>query len=98
MNIIAAPIITILIYNLIYKSRAGPAICVKSQESLFLLLELCANENLALQDGQIDYGEFAAMMRKGNVGMGRRTMRSKLNLGNALGLVNMSNELIDCPP
>ncbi|KAG2668553.1 hypothetical protein I3843_15G160200 [Carya illinoinensis] len=50
-------------------------------------------------DGQIDYGEFAAMMRKGNGGVGRRTMRSKLNLGSALGLVsNRSNELIDCPP
>lgn len=37
-------------------------------------------------DGQIDYGEFAAMMRKGNGGIGRRTMRSKINLGDALGL------------
>lgn len=40
-------------------------------------------------DGQIDYGEFAAMMRKGNGGggIGRRTMmRSNLNLGEALGL------------
>ncbi|RRT67724.1 hypothetical protein B296_00021801 [Ensete ventricosum] len=27
-------------------------------------------------DGQIDYGEFAAMMRKGNGGIGRRTMRN----------------------
>ncbi|KAL5704190.1 non-specific serine/threonine protein kinase [Ranunculus cassubicifolius] len=30
-------------------------------------------------DGQIDYGEFAAMMRKGNGGVGRRTMRNNLN-------------------
>ncbi|XP_059656247.1 calcium-dependent protein kinase SK5 isoform X2 [Cornus florida] len=37
-------------------------------------------------DGQIDYGEFAAMMRKGNGGIGRRTMRSNLNLGEALGI------------
>ncbi|KAK3028691.1 hypothetical protein RJ639_038070 [Escallonia herrerae] len=37
-------------------------------------------------DGQIDYGEFAAMMRKGNGGIGRRTMRSNVNLGEALGL------------
>ncbi|XP_059453522.1 calcium-dependent protein kinase SK5-like isoform X2 [Corylus avellana] len=45
-------------------------------------------------DGQIDFGEFAAMMRKGNGGIGRRTMRSKLNLGDALGLTgNVSNEL-----
>ncbi|MED6145426.1 Calcium-dependent protein kinase 12 [Stylosanthes scabra] len=37
-------------------------------------------------DGQIDYGEFAAMMRKGNVGgaIGRRTMRSTLNFRDAL--------------
>ena len=41
-----------------------------------------------LQDGQIDYGEFAAMMRKGNGGIGRRTMRSQINLGDALGLSN----------
>ena len=42
-----------------------------------------------LQDGQIDYGEFAAMMRKGNGGVGRRTMRSNLNLGDVLGIPNM---------
>ncbi|PIA47248.1 hypothetical protein AQUCO_01400140v1 [Aquilegia coerulea] len=30
-------------------------------------------------DGQIDYSEFAAMMRKGNGGVGRRTMRNNLN-------------------
>ncbi|KAL7231084.1 hypothetical protein ACSBR2_009370 [Camellia fascicularis] len=37
-------------------------------------------------DGQIDYGEFAAMMRKGNGGVGRRTMRGNFNLGDALGV------------
>ncbi|KAL2332571.1 hypothetical protein Fmac_020152 [Flemingia macrophylla] len=32
-------------------------------------------------DGRIDYGEFAAMMQKGNpAGIGRRTMRNSLNL------------------
>ncbi|KAK4258435.1 hypothetical protein QN277_004887 [Acacia crassicarpa] len=31
-------------------------------------------------DGSIDYGEFVAMMRKGNAGVGRRTMRNSLNL------------------
>ncbi|KAA8536554.1 hypothetical protein F0562_029032 [Nyssa sinensis] len=40
-------------------------------------------------DGQIDYGEFAAMMRKGNGGIGRRTMRSNLDLGDALGVKNV---------
>eukprot|EP00249_Psilotum_nudum_P023359 c28846_g1_i1 orf=441-2168(-) len=30
-------------------------------------------------DGQIDYNEFVAMMRKGNGGIGRKTMRSSLN-------------------
>ncbi|KAF8405795.1 hypothetical protein HHK36_007872 [Tetracentron sinense] len=41
-------------------------------------------------DGQIDFGEFAAMMRKGNGGIGRRTMRSNINfsLGDALGLTD----------
>ncbi|WOL02336.1 calcium-dependent protein kinase 24-like [Canna indica] len=36
-------------------------------------------------DGQIDYNEFAAMMRKGNGEIGRRTMRNSLriNLGDA---------------
>ncbi|EPS71343.1 calcium dependent protein kinase 12 [Genlisea aurea] len=37
-------------------------------------------------DGQIDYSEFAAMMRKGNGGVGRRTMAKTINLGEALGL------------
>ncbi|XP_009357911.1 calcium-dependent protein kinase SK5-like [Pyrus x bretschneideri] len=38
-------------------------------------------------DGQIDYGEFAAMMRKGNGGgIGRRTMTRTMNLGDALGV------------
>ncbi|KAG2266642.1 hypothetical protein Bca4012_075886 [Brassica carinata] len=31
-------------------------------------------------DGQIDYGEFVAMMQKGNAGIGRRTMRNSLNI------------------
>lgn len=45
------------------------------------------------QDGQIDYGEFAAMMRNGNGGVGRRTMRNTLNLREALGqLVIESND------
>jgi len=49
-----------------------------------------------VQDGQIDYSEFAAMMRKGNGGIGRRTMRNTLNLRDALGLVgNGSNQVID---
>jgi hypothetical protein len=42
-----------------------------------------------LQDGRIDYGEFAAMMRKGDGGVGRsRTMRSNLNfnLADAFGV------------
>ncbi|GLT48968.1 hypothetical protein SLA2020_225550 [Shorea laevis] len=48
-------------------------------------------------DGQIDYGEFAAMMRKGNGGIGgRRTMRKTINLGDAFGLAtNGTKELID---
>lgn len=33
-----------------------------------------------LQDGRIDYGEFVAMMQKGNAGIGRRTMRNSLNM------------------
>ncbi|KAE9602734.1 hypothetical protein Lal_00049711 [Lupinus albus] len=47
-------------------------------------------------DGQIDYGEFAAMMRKGNGGIGRRTMRRTLNFREAFGLLgNGSNQVID---
>ncbi|OIT03357.1 PREDICTED: calcium-dependent protein kinase SK5-like [Nicotiana attenuata] len=39
-------------------------------------------------DGQIDYKEFSAMMRKGTGGgVGRRTIRNNLNLGEALGLI-----------
>lgn len=32
------------------------------------------------QDGRIDYGEFVAMMTKGNGGIGRRTMRNSVNI------------------
>ncbi|KAJ4964201.1 hypothetical protein NE237_024140 [Protea cynaroides] len=42
-------------------------------------------------DGQIDFGEFAAMMRKGNGGgVGKRTMRGNLNfnLGDAFGVTD----------
>ncbi|CAI0430928.1 unnamed protein product [Linum tenue] len=42
-------------------------------------------------DGQIDYGEFAAMMRMGNGGVGRRTMRGTFNLGDALGGLTAPN-------
>ncbi|XP_010909026.1 calcium-dependent protein kinase 26 isoform X2 [Elaeis guineensis] len=31
-------------------------------------------------DGRIDYSEFVAMMQKGNMGVGRRTMRNSLNI------------------
>ncbi|XP_008786722.2 calcium-dependent protein kinase 26-like isoform X2 [Phoenix dactylifera] len=31
-------------------------------------------------DGRIDYGEFVAVMQKGNMGVGRRTMRNSLNI------------------
>uniref|UniRef100_A0A803NIR4 non-specific serine/threonine protein kinase n=1 Tax=Cannabis sativa TaxID=3483 RepID=A0A803NIR4_CANSA len=31
-------------------------------------------------DGRIDYGEFVAMMQKGNAGIGRRTMRNSVNI------------------
>lgn len=39
-------------------------------------------------DGRIDYGEFAAMMRKGERGIGSRTIRGNLNfnLGDAFGV------------
>lgn len=39
------------------------------------------------QDGRIDYNEFATMMRKGDGGVGNRTMRGNLNfnLAEALG-------------
>ncbi|KAH0909177.1 hypothetical protein HID58_032498 [Brassica napus] len=35
---------------------------------------------LSHNDGRIDYGEFVAMMQKGNAGIGRRTMRNSLNI------------------
>lgn len=52
---------------------------------LYLYLSLLIYNNLfpgaLLQDGRIDYGEFVAMMQKGNpCGVGRRTMRNSLNL------------------
>lgn len=52
----------------------------------FLLVPIKLFSTVCLQDGQIDYNEFAAMMRKGNGEIGRRTMRNSLriNLGDAL--------------
>ncbi|GLJ54236.1 hypothetical protein SUGI_1163270 [Cryptomeria japonica] len=38
-------------------------------------------------DGRIDYNEFTAMMRKGNGGIGRKTMRNSLGLRDALRIV-----------
>lgn len=62
-----------------------------------LCLVLCVDEtslvlSWVLQDGRIDYAEFAAMMRKGNGGIGRRTMRGPMNLGDALGLSTIAND------
>ncbi|KAG6737229.1 hypothetical protein POTOM_058742 [Populus tomentosa] len=59
------------------------------------LLTTCDHMEIVLQDGQIDYGEFAAMMRKGNGGIGRRTMRSTFNLGDALGLTTNGSKTSD---
>ena len=49
-----------------------------------------------LQDGQIDSGEFATMIRNGNGGTGRQNMRSTLNFKDGLRLMgNGSNQVID---
>lgn len=56
----------------------------------------CAVTLIVLQDGCIDYGEFAAMMRKGDGGDGgigrSRTMRGnlKFNLADAFGVKDSS--------
>ncbi|XP_039123875.1 calcium-dependent protein kinase 26-like [Dioscorea cayenensis subsp. rotundata] len=54
----------------------------KEQNMEDLSLEDIIKEVDQDNDGCIDYGEFVAMMRKGNVnmGIGRRTMRNALNL------------------
>lgn len=47
-------------------------------------------------DGKIDYGEFAAMMRMGNGGIGRRTIRNTLDFRDALGLIGTgSNDIMN---
>ncbi|KAL3845613.1 hypothetical protein ACJIZ3_003016 [Penstemon smallii] len=43
-------------------------------------------------DGRIDYGEFATMMRKGNPGIASRTMRGNLNFNLADALEGKSKE------
>lgn len=54
--------------------------------SILLLVRLlikvsnCFATFALFQDGRIDYGEFVAMMQKGNAGVGRRTMRNSLNM------------------
>ncbi|KAK9690883.1 hypothetical protein RND81_09G160800 [Saponaria officinalis] len=45
-----------------------------------LFLEDIIKEVDQNNDGTIDYGEFVAMMRKGDGGIGRRTMRNSLNM------------------
>ncbi|GAA0170081.1 non-receptor serine/threonine protein kinase [Lithospermum erythrorhizon] len=45
-----------------------------------VLLEDIIKEVDQDNDGRIDYGEFVAMMQKGNAGVGRRTMRNSLNI------------------
>ncbi|KAJ8767026.1 hypothetical protein K2173_012537 [Erythroxylum novogranatense] len=45
-----------------------------------VLLEDIIKEVDQDNDGRIDYGEFAAMMQKGNAGIGRRTMRNSVNI------------------
>ncbi|XP_051137620.1 calcium-dependent protein kinase 26 [Andrographis paniculata] len=45
-----------------------------------VLLEDIIKEVDQDNDGRIDYGEFVAMMTKGNGGVGRRTMRNSLNI------------------
>lgn len=47
--------------------------------------------NAIFQDGQIDYGEFVAMMRMGNGGGGRRTMRSIINWEDAVESLEVSS-------
>jgi len=41
-------------------------------------------------DGQIDYGEFVAMMRKADGGAGRRTVRGSINWEDAVGILGAS--------
>lgn len=47
---------------------------------------------LLLQDGRIDYNEFATMMRKSDGGAGSRSMRGNLNfnLAEALGATDLT--------
>ncbi|XP_022868385.1 calcium-dependent protein kinase 5-like [Olea europaea var. sylvestris] len=45
-----------------------------------VLLEDVIKEVDQDNDGRIDYGEFVAMMQKGNAGIGRRTMRNSVNI------------------
>ncbi|KAL2512588.1 Calcium-dependent protein kinase 6 [Abeliophyllum distichum] len=45
-----------------------------------VLLEDVIREVDQDNDGRIDYGEFVAMMQKGNAGIGRRTMRNSVNI------------------
>jgi calcium-dependent protein kinase len=69
-----------------------PCFCLVPDLSVCQIINLCLieknNQSLCCsQDGQIDYSEFTAMMRKGNAGAaGRRTMRNslQLNLGDIL--------------
>ncbi|KAL0348555.1 UNVERIFIED_CONTAM: Calcium-dependent protein kinase [Sesamum angustifolium] len=51
-----------------------------------VLLEDIIKEVDQDNDGRIDYGEFVAMMTKGNAGIGRRTMRNSLNISMKDGL------------
>lgn len=50
---------------------------------------------LLLQDGRIDYNEFATMMRKGDGGVGSRSMRGNLNFNLAEALAATDSTGLD---
>ncbi|EPS60285.1 hypothetical protein M569_14517 [Genlisea aurea] len=58
-------------------------------------LDEMINEIDTDNDGRIDYGEFATMMRKGNRGIGARTMRGNLNFNLADALHGPNNQVQD---
>jgi calcium-dependent protein kinase len=62
------------------QNNVSPFLYLIYSPCLYVLIAFM-NLGFPLQDGQIDYSEFTAMMRKGNAGAtGRRTMRNSLHL------------------
>ncbi|KAL3699752.1 hypothetical protein R1sor_017774 [Riccia sorocarpa] len=76
-----------------FMSDSWPSISESAKDLLRKMLHPNAAKRLkAHQDGRIDYNEFVTMMREGNGGIGRHTMRNSLK---AMSLGDVSRRAVN---